>query len=52
MKTYLKEIERSGVDLIYVARDKDKRRAVVNPPDGELSDSVKCEEFRDQLRNC
>jgi len=51
-KMYLKEIERSCVDLIYMARDKDKRRAVVNPPDSELSGSVKCEEFRDQLRNC
>jgi len=52
MKTYLKEIERTGVDLIYMARDKDKKRAVVNPPDSELSDCVICEEFRDQLRNC
>ena len=51
MKTYRKEIERSGVDLIYMARDKEKRRAVVNPPDSELSGSVKREEFRDQLRN-
>jgi len=24
----------------------------VNPPDSELSGSVKCEEFSDQLRNC
>ena len=48
----VKEIERSGVDLICVARDRDKRRAVVNPADSELSGFVKCEEFRDQLRNC
>ena len=29
IKTYLKEMERSGVDLIYMARDKDKRQAGV-----------------------